>query len=74
MRFARVRGWKGLIAMFINFSYSELLQIASSLATIENVYGNGSTLELQEKIIGAMDYMDNAPITDVYPGVGTVIT
>ena len=55
--------------MLINLSYGELLQIASALSTIENVYGTNMTYELQVKVNDAMEYMDNAPLTDVYPGI-----
>lgn len=55
--------------MLINLSYGELLQIATALTTIENVYGTNNSYELQMKVNDAMEYMDNAPLTDVYPGI-----
>lgn len=64
--------------MLVNLSYGEMLQIVSALSTIENVYGQGNTVELQSKLNSAMEYMDNAPLTEIYPGicqgVGTVST
>lgn len=63
--------------MLVNMSYGEILQCVTALHTIENVYATGKTKELTEKLEKVMEYMDNAPITDVYPfieGVGTVNT
>lgn len=60
--------------MLVNLSYNELLQISSALATIENVYGNGTFYDLLVKVNDCMAFMDNAPITEVYPGVGTINT
>lgn len=55
--------------MLINLSYGELLQIAAAITTVENVYGNSNLYDLEMKINDAMDFMDNAPLTDVYPGI-----
>lgn len=52
--------------MLIKLSYMELLQIASALTTIESVYGTTAVTPLREKVEKAMEYMDNAPITDIY--------
>lgn len=58
--------------MLINFSYAELMQLASCLSTVENVFGTGTTCMLQDKIADCMEFMDNAPVTDVYPGIHRV--
>ena len=64
--------------MYFKVSYEDLLLISSALTTIENVYGNGTTIDLQDRIESCMNAMDNAPITELYPyvceGVGTVNT
>lgn len=63
--------------MFINLSYGEILQCVTALKTIENVYESGVTKPLCEKLENVLEYMDNAPVTEVYPfiqGVGTVNT
>lgn len=63
--------------MLINLSYGELLHIAAALTIIENVYGTNTSYDLLGKINHAMECMDNAPLTDVYPGIyrgrGTVL-
>lgn len=58
--------------MLVNFSYSELLQISSALNTIDSVYGNDCVKPLLEKVNNVMDYMDTAPITDIYPHLSVV--
>lgn len=64
--------------MFVNFSYCELCEIKACLSRIDSVYENGKTLNLQSKIEQILDFMDNAPITQVYDldieGLGTVLT
>lgn len=63
--------------MFVNLSYGEILQCVTALHTIENVYETDKTRELSAKLDKVLVYMDNAPVTEVYPfieGVGTVNT
>ena len=63
--------------MYVNMSYGEILQCVTALKTIENIYERGTTKQVCEKLEKVLEYMDNAPVTEVYPfieGVGTVNT
>lgn len=63
--------------MLVNLSYGEILQCVTALRTIENVYETGKTRELSSKLVKVLEYMDNSPVTEIYPfieGVGTVNT
>lgn len=64
--------------MFVNLTYGECLQVSSALNVVSSVYGNTEADKLKRKFDDVMEYMDNAPITEVYPaftaGVGTVST
>lgn len=53
--------------MICKFDYDELYTISNSLKLIRAVYGRDNLDDLIKRVDDIISYMDNAPITEVYP-------
>lgn len=60
--------------MFVDLSYSQLIAISSALHVVDTVYGaSAHVVDLIVVIDDAINVMDEAPITKVYPGIEDLI-